>query len=139
LIAVEGDMTVKELQKRIYERYPESQLHPLTQDDIHIFETESGSILPDDLRELFTTIGYGTIGRSSYSIHFMTAAREIFGDAESLQRKFIVGDDFAGSCEVYDSGNNWAFGSMTNSSDFSSIEEIGSFADFLEYFLLSDS
>ncbi|WP_417381266.1 hypothetical protein [Gimesia sp.] len=72
------------------------------------------SRMPEDLRRLYTTLGYGPIAGSSYMIHIPTEPIEIYDDvtAENLKGILIVGDDFAGNCEAYNTNQDWVFGTI---------------------------
>ena len=97
--------------------------------------------MPDDLRHLYTTYGYGSIGDSRYMIHCLLAPDEIYDPetARDLDGVLIVGDDFAGHCEAFHAANGWLFGSIGSNGNFESYDGIySSFTDFLEQWFVAD-
>ncbi|MEZ6136319.1 MAG: SMI1/KNR4 family protein [Pirellulaceae bacterium] len=97
--------------------------------------------MPDDLRQLYLSHGYGRIGDSRYMIHCLLEPDEIFDPetARALDGVLIVGDDFAGHCEAYDASDNWRFGSVGSDGNFEPYDGVySSFTDFLEKWFVAD-
>ena len=97
--------------------------------------------MPDDLRELYIRLGYGSVGKSRYMIHALLEPEDIFGDAagEELKGLVIVGDDFAGNCEAYDTKNGWRFGSLDSFGEFAAHEDPShGFLEFLQDFIFPE-
>ena len=122
---------LEQLRSAILSKLPASRLEPLT-------ESELGQVLlrhpnlPDHLRQLFTVLGAGVIGDSRYAIHALLDPAEVY-DAETargLDGVVLVGDDFAGTCDAYDTKRGWKFGSIGASGEFT--EADGDLIDFLE-------
>lgn len=97
--------------------------------------------MPDELRHLYTTHGYGSIGESRYMIHYLLEPSEVYDPetARGLEGIFIVGDDFAGHCEAYDAANGWQFGSIGSNGRFEPYDDVySSFVDFLKKWFVAE-
>ncbi|MBC3758252.1 hypothetical protein H7U19_07545 [Hyunsoonleella sp. SJ7] len=118
--------------KLIQNTFPKSQFDVVKEEWIKDIE-ERYSELPPNLKYPYNELGYGTIGDSHYSIHVLTEPEEIYDPetASELKGKLIVGDDFGGECQAYDTENNWTFGLIDSGGDFESYE--GVYNDFLDY------
>ena len=89
---------------------------------------------PAELTDLYTIVGTGRIGSSSYSIHFPPSDPEDIYDsatAKELNGIIIVGDDFAGNCEAYNTNGGWRFGTIGSDCRFEPYDEFKSLTDFL--------
>ncbi|WP_145312040.1 hypothetical protein [Gimesia fumaroli] len=91
--------------------------------------------MPEDLKELYLTLGYGSIASSSYMIHIPTEPDEIYDEetAKGLEGILIVGDDFSGTCEAYNAKQGWLFGTIGSHGQF---EEYGPEVPGLVHFLI---
>jgi hypothetical protein len=90
--------------------------------------------MPADLRDFFAIIGSGTIGRSRYKIHALLTPEDVYDEetAEALEGIVIVGDDFAGYCDAYDTrGKAWVFGGINENGQFEPSPNSASFLEFL--------
>lgn len=97
--------------------------------------------MPEELKRLYTTHGYGSIGDSRYMIHCLLDPDEIYDPetAIELEGVFIVGDNFAGNCEAYDAANGWPFGSIGSNGRFEPYgERYQSFTHFLKDWFVRD-
>src|SRR5262249_11966390 len=97
----------------LLERYPESRLEPLTAKAIARLKKEFPDI-PVHLVRFFEVIGCGCIGQSRYMIYDLLSPKGIFDDrtAATLEGVVLIGDDFAGCHEAYDTRSRWRFGSV---------------------------
>src|SRR5689334_1962729 len=87
--------------------------------------------LPDHLRQLFTVVGIGAIGSSRYMIHGVLDPEEVYDSetAADLAGVVLVGDDFAGNCEAYDTTRGWKFGSIGSMGEFNG----NGYSDFIAF------
>jgi len=98
--------------------------------------------VPETLNDLYSNLGYGTIGDSYYFIHLLTEPSDIYDQetSQKLKGKFIVGDDFNGTCHAYDAQNNWTFGYIDCNGEFNNLSETyADFVDFLEQLALNQA
>ena len=83
------------------------------------------------------------MGESRYTIHALIDPEDIYDTetAKELEGYLIVGDDFAGSCEAYDTKNGWIFGCIGDDGRFEEYgKECNSFIKFLtEWFVENES
>src|SRR5215213_2098372 len=102
---------VKKVIELLRQTFPNSSFEPVKIEWITEVEEKYQNI-PGNLKYLYSTLGYGTVGDSSYSIHVLVEPSDIYDQETSkkLQGKYIVGDDFGGVCHAYDAHKNWAFG-----------------------------
>ena len=86
--------------------FPTSVFYPIDIEKLDAIDQKYPG-MPEDLKELYQGLGYGSIGDSRYSVHFLLEPNEIYDDetAEELKGKLIVGDDFAGNCDAFDAAN----------------------------------
>lgn len=113
--------------------HPASRLEPLAGDRLARLLAKYPA-LPTHLRELFTTVGVGEIGRGRYMIHALLSPRDVYDaeQANALTGIVLVGDDFAGTCEAYDTRQSpWQFGSVGSNGVFSASESRADFVEFL--------
>ena len=122
---------LEQLRSAILSKLPESKLEPLTEAEVRQLLRRHPD-LPDHLRQLFTVVGAGCIGDSRYMIHVLLDPSDVYDEktARGLEGIVLVGDDFAGTCEAYDTRRGWKFGSIGASGRFT--ESKGDFIDFLE-------
>lgn len=126
------DERLQALRSAILARLPNSELHPMTASELEEVLIQYPD-LPEHLRALYTVVGVGRIGDSRYAIHAAMEPGEVYDEstARDLQGVVLVGDDFAGTCEAYDSRRGWRFGSIGSDCEFSPREGCN-FIDFLE-------
>jgi len=134
-------MNIDDVVAQIKIREPGTSFIPVENEWIDSVVTRFPGI-PEDLRRLYESHGYGSIGDSKYMIQCLLEPDEIY-DAETasaLDGVLIVGDDFAGHCEAYDAANGWVFGSIGSDGIFEPYEETySSFTDFLEKWFVSST
>lgn len=121
---------LQQLRSRILAKLPESDLKPLSASKLAKLDARHPD-LPEHLRQLFTVVGVGSIGDSRYKIHALLAPDDVY-DAETaaaLDGVVIVGDDFAGTCDAYDTKRGWKFGSIGGGCTF----ERSPRRDFVEF------
>jgi hypothetical protein len=138
-----AERRARTLRAAIEAQHPESDLTPLTKAELRALRKEHPG-LPDELAALWSIVGCGFVQPSCYALHclldptFLWGKRAVARDLPHLQGVWIVGDDFAGGHEAYDSKDGWAFvhieggGMMTRQPD-------ESFLDFLERWFLAKS
>ncbi|AEA45653.1 hypothetical protein [Fluviicola taffensis] len=120
--------------------FPDSKLGLVKSDWLNVLEKKYGD-MPKDLKELYAKLGYGTIGDSYYSIHVLLEPDEIYDEitANELKGKYIVGDDFCGTCQAYDADNNWVFGSIDSNGKFNILTDYyADYIDFLEKLAINE-
>jgi hypothetical protein len=125
----------------IRQNFPNSSFDPVKSEWITEVEGKYQNI-PNNLKYLYSALGYGTVGDSFYSIHVLVDPSDIYDQETSkkLQGKLIVGDDFGGTCHAYDAENNWIFGCIDCNGAFSDLSERHvDFIDFLEQLSLNES
>lgn len=124
---------VQDLINKLKETFLDSKFDYIKNDWIDIIEKKHPNI-PENLKQLYVKLGYGTIGDSYYSIHFLLEPDEIYDEitANELKGKYIVGDNFSGDCHAYDANNNWAFGYIDCNGEFNILPEYADFIEFLE-------
>lgn len=122
---------MQQLRSIILAAFPTSNLRPLTAAELAGI-TERYPELPEHLRQLFTVVGIGSIGNSRYMIHALLDPDELYDPetAAALAGVVVVGDDFAGTCEAYDTKRGWKFGSIGAAGKFDE-NGYGDFIDFL--------
>ena len=133
-------MNIDDVVAQIQIREPATSFMPVKTEWINSAVTRFPG-MPDDLRRLYETYGYGSIGDSRYMIHCLLGPDEIYDHetARGLDGVLIVGDDFAGHCEAYDAANGWLFGSIGSNGSFEPYDGIySSFTDFLEKWFVAD-
>ncbi len=133
-------MNIDDVVAQIQIREPATSFMPVRTEWIDSVATRFPG-MPDDLRRLYETYGYGSIGDSRYMIHCLLEPDGIYDSetARGLKGVLIVGDDFAGQCEAYDAANGWLFGSIGSNGSFESYDGIySSFTDFLEKWFVRD-
>ncbi len=124
---------IEKLIKLLNQNAPDSKFYTVEDKWIEDIEKIYPNI-PSDLKYLFKKIGYGSVGDSSYMIHVPMEPDEVYDDAtaKELEGILIVGDDFMGSCEAYNTKKGWAFGCIGSDGLFKEYgSEIESFVDFL--------
>lgn len=123
---------LRKLRTTILAALPESNLKTLGSREL-VELVERYPDLPEHLRQLFTVLGVGSIGDGRYMIHQLLTPDEVYDPetARALDGIVLVGDDFAGTCEAYDTKRGWKFGCIEASGKFS--PDAGSdFIAFLE-------
>jgi len=88
-------------------KYPNSKLQKI--EDSYLNQlVEKYPNMPTSLIQIYKELGYGTIGESLYYIHIFLQPDEIYDEliASLLEGKIIVGDDFAGYSQAYDTKND---------------------------------
>src|SRR5436853_4756376 len=101
------------LRSTILAELPASDITPLTDADLAKL-VERHPDLPEYLRQLFSVVGVGRIVDGRYMIHGLLDPEEVYDPetASTLNGIVLVGDDFAGTCEAYDTKHGWRFGSI---------------------------
>jgi len=125
--------SVESLRDAIQAGYPGSRLHSLTPAELDRLVAEFPT-LPAHLRELFTLVGVGTIGRGRYKIHALLSPEDVYDSitAQELGGVVLVGDDFAGVCEAYRiTDGQWQFGSVNANGQFRPSKPGTTLVDFL--------
>lgn len=115
----------------IRERFPESRLVPLADERLVAMKRRHPNV-PAQVLDFFKAVGSGSIGPSRYMIFELIDAVEIFGKGREadLEGIVLVGDDFAGEHEAYDTKNKWRFGMVGSSGRF---QPHTVYRDFLEF------
>lgn len=134
-------MDIDEVIAQIQRREPATSFLPVSEEWLDSLDREFPD-MPGELRRLYRTYGYGPIGQSRYMIHFLLEPEDIFDPetARQLAGVRIVGDDFAGNCEAYDTANGWLLGSIDSSGDFRPYDGVySSFTNFLEEWFVADA
>lgn len=92
------------LRSLIKRDFSESTLTTYSSDQISAFRTAYPSI-PQEVLDSYAEIGHGSIGKSRYMIHSPSDPSEFYDaqTAHELGPLLIVGDDFSGNCDAYDS------------------------------------
>ena len=90
--------------------------------------------------DFFRIIGCGRIGKSRYQIYDLLSPMDIYDEqtAAELEGIFLVGDDFAGNCEAYDTRDKWQFGSVGSSGTFQPHPLYKNFVEFIEAWYAMD-
>ncbi len=125
----------------IRERFPESCLEPLTDKQLAAVNGRHPKV-PEHVLEFFKVIGCGSIGPSRYMIYDLIDAVEIFGEgsAADLDGIVLIGDDFSGHHEAYDTKTKWRFGEVGSSGRFEPHTAYRDFVEFIErWFVDSDA
>jgi hypothetical protein len=127
-------MTVRRLnliRDVIRARFPESRLEPLTDKQIAAIKQRHPRV-PAQVLDFFKVVGCGSIGPSRYMIYDLIDAVEIFGEgsAADLDGIVLIGDDFSGHHEAYDTNSKWRFGTVGSSGRF---QPQVAYRDFLEF------
>ncbi len=131
---------IEEIEKYIKEKYPKSDFDPVLDKWINDVEKRYPG-MPSDLKEIYSKIGYGSIGDSVYMIHALLDPSEIYDEETSkkLDGIVIVGDDFAGNCTAYDAKNGWKFGGIECGGEFEEYgKDMPNFQMYLEFFYCNE-
>jgi hypothetical protein len=123
---------LEQIRSAILAKLPGSDLRPLSAAELTGLVRRYPD-LPEHLRQLFAVVGVGAIGASRYMIHGLLDPDEVYDPdtAAALAGVVLVGDDFAGTCEAYDTKRGWKFGSIGATGEFDA-NGYGDFIDFLE-------
>ncbi len=128
------------LQRLIANGFADSDLTPMVDSEIAALRGAHPSA-PQHLLDFYQVIGTGRIGSSRYMIHDLLSPSDIYDpdNSTALASVVIVGDDFAGNCEGYDTNSSWSFGSIGSSGTFESMgDDHPTIVDWL-LFLLGDA
>ena len=103
----------------IRERFPESRLELLTEEQLAAVKRQQPKA-PAKVLKFFEIVGCGLIGPSRYMVYALIDATEIFGQRNvgELDGVVLIGDDFAGHHEAYDTKHGWRFGTVGGSGRF---------------------
>jgi hypothetical protein len=117
----------------IRERFPESRLDPLTEEQVAAVKRRHPKV-PAQVLEFFKVVGCGSIGPSRYMVYDLINAVEIFGKGSvaNLDGVVLIGDDFAGHHEAYDTKARWRFGTVGGSGRFEPHTLYRDFVEFIE-------
>jgi hypothetical protein len=123
----------------IRERFPESRLEPLTDKQLAAVKRRHPKV-PAQVLDFFKVVGCGSIGPSRYMIYDLIDAVEIFGEgsATELDGIVLIGDDFAGQHEAYDTKTKWRFGTVGGSGRFQPHTVYRDFLEFIERWFVED-
>jgi hypothetical protein len=111
---------MQKLRDEILANHPKSRLKPKTAAEMKQLLARHPK-MPAHLRHFFSQVGCGSIGDSRYMIYALISPAGIFDEqtAAGLKGILLVGDDFAGTHEAYDTrGRSWRFGSVGASGKF---------------------
>ena len=124
---------LRKIKAALHERLPASRLEPLTPEELKAL-TKRVENVPDHLLKFFEVIGCGTIGDSRYMLYDLLSPKGIFDDqtAGELDGVLLVGDDFAGRHEAYDTRAKWQFGSVGGAGRFRPHTGYETIIDFIE-------
>jgi hypothetical protein len=123
----------------IRERFPESRLKPLTDKKLAAVKRRHPKV-PAQVLDFFKEVGCGSIGSSRYMIYDLIDAVDIFGksSAEDLDGIVLIGDDFSGHHEAYDTKNKWRFGKVGGGGQFQPHTTYRDFLEFIEKWFIED-
>jgi hypothetical protein len=121
------------------ERHPDSVLKPLNAQQVARLKKQFPDI-PNHLVQFFQEVGCGCIGKSRYMIYDLLSPDGIFDKATAadLDGIFLIGDDFAGTHEAYDTKAGWKFGTVGGNGRFDPHILYGTFIDFIEDWYVSE-
>lgn len=124
---------LRKIRDVILERFPESRLKPLTATNLAKLKKTFPDI-PAHIVKFFETVGCGCIGQSRYMIYDLHSPQGIFDKetAAYLEGVVLIGDDFAGTHEAYDTRSKWRFGSVGAGGRFQPHSRYANFVDFIE-------
>jgi len=129
---------VRSLRDTILRRMPDSDLSPVTAATLDELRRDYPTI-PDHLLIFFEEFGAGCIGDSSYMLYALIDPAEVYDEATAaeLQGIVLIGDDFAGTNEGYDTRLAvWRFGSIDHTGRFQPNKEDETIISFLEGWLV---
>jgi hypothetical protein len=88
----------------------------------------------------FEVVGCGSIGPSRYMVYALIDAVEIFGPGSEaeLDGVVLIGDDFAGRHEAYDTKAGWRFGTVGGSGRFVPHTVYRDFVEFIERWFVEE-
>jgi hypothetical protein len=124
---------MQKLRDAILANHPKSRLKPKTAAEMKQLLSKHPK-MPAHLRDFFSQVGCGSIGDSRYMIYGLISPAGIFDEetARGLQGVLLVGDDFAGTHEAYDTrGGSWQFGTVGGSGKFQPSKEPKDFVAFI--------
>lgn len=126
------DSRIRRIRDAIRKDLPESRLEPLTQKQLTAIKKKHPKV-PAHVLQFFKEVGCGSIGPSRYMVYDLIDAAEIFGKGSEAELDGIVliGDDFAGHHEAYDTKDGWRFGSVGGNGTFDPYGKL--YRDFLEF------
>ena len=121
------------------ERFPESRLKPLTEKQLAALKQRHPKV-PAQVLDFFKVVGCGSIGPSRYMVYDLIDAVEIFGEGSEadLDGIVLIGDDFAGHHEAYDTKAKWRFGTVGGSGQFQPHTVYRDFLEFIERWFVED-
>jgi hypothetical protein len=123
----------------IRERFPDSQLEPLTDEQLTAVKQRHPKA-PAQVLRFFEVVGCGSIGPSRYMVYALIDAVEIFGPGNTaeLNGVVLVGDDFAGHHEAYDTKAAWRFGTVGGGGRFVPHTVYRDFVEFIERWFVEE-
>jgi hypothetical protein len=123
----------------IRERFPESRLDPLSAEQVAAVKRRHPKV-PAEVLKFFEIVGCGSIGPSRYMVYALIDATEIFGEgcAAELGGVVLIGDDFSGQHEGYDTKNGWQFGTVGGNARFEPHSAYHDFAEFIERWFVEE-
>jgi hypothetical protein len=124
---------MQKLRDAILANHPKSRLKPMTTSGMKGLLAEHPK-MPAHLRDFFAEVGCGSIGDSSYMIYPLIEPSDVFDPetAAGLEGIVLVGDDFAGTHEAYDTrGSSWHFGTVGGGGKFRPCKKPEDFVAFI--------
>jgi hypothetical protein len=124
---------MQKLRDAILASHPKSRLKPMTANAMKRLLAEHPK-MPAHLRDFFAKVGCGSIGDSQYMIYPLIEPSDVFDPetAAGLEGVVLVGDDFAGTHEAYDTrGRSWRFGSIGSGGKFRPCDKPKDFVAFI--------
>jgi hypothetical protein len=124
---------MQKLRDAIIANHPKSRLKPKTAAEMKALLSRHPK-MPAHLRDFFSEVGCGSIGESRYMIYALISPTSIFDEetASGLKGVLLVGDDFAGRHEAYDTrGRSWQFGTIGESGKFRPCKKPRDFPSFI--------
>lgn len=125
---------LEKLRDAILANHPKSRLKPMTDAEVKRLR-ERFPKMPAQLRNFFATVGRGGIGDSRYMIYALMSPSSVMDEqtAARLKGVYLVGDDYAGTHEAYDTrGDKWRFGTVGDTGRFRVCKKPPDFISFLE-------
>ena len=131
-------MSTQSLLKKIYDKYPNSNLVQFTNVEVKEFESKFG-IIPEHYKEFLRVIGHGTIGDGNYALYGFMDIDEVYDSltATGLNDVVLIGDDFSGCCDAFRI-SDWILGTIDVPVRFEPNDKEITYQEYLEFFLLAD-
>jgi len=108
------------LRKSLLERFPDSQLKPLSAKEIKQVQKEHPAV-PKEYLDILATLGWGTIGKLRFQLYSGLVAPSSIYDATTAKKLagvLLIGDDYSGYCVGYHTLKDWKFGEISSNGTF---------------------